>query len=634
MPESSVDSPSDRDHHRVGKSLIRWIRRRFGSRWAKLAALLVLVVPIVWNSRELITTSIEGIENARYAWSRNHPSVPEVNPGRFVVGVLIEQSGHATESVLHDFQVRYWRDPLIEFVRVDVPSIPDTVFDRERLENQELAISRWIRKSGAAGVLWGNIEQERGSTFALLQWTGPDYNEFDNGSFERVIHKPTIVFPRLPIESMYNFTQIWIKQRADLHYEGSLGTTQRSPDYTDQDAVKAFQEVARSSCKPSTFTEDCKRLANMQIALFLADPWSAHLWDTEEARNEFYSCCFYYNATGRDPTDASPVVQSPDEFRNLFRQLDFLLVLADKSASPEDTDQYLCRAQLVIAVVQPDRIDVTVRKQYPNYRNILAISKALLDFSAADERLSNPVTPTEPSSFEMSVCKSDHPNRSQLRASLDAFQSALDSEVSTGIDSKYQLGVWYGQLGTMYAKAAMMNVFPEADRAELWKSAIQSSAAAITYLDRYKVRVPRYVIGLYLSYATILQMAGGAENAVKEQEVAASARTIAEDYDLSGLAHQAAIVHAIATGTQGVKSRNLDLLCESVHEWFEADRFTRSTAFIQLGPGQDEDDFLRNLKAFRSMDQVRYSSCLKLAGADESAVSEGIQELDSRSVKK
>lgn len=132
---------------------------------------------------------------------------------------------------------------------------------------------------------------------------------------------------------------------------------------------------------------------------------------------------------------------------------------------------------------------MTVRKEYPNFRNLLAVSKALVDFTATYARLSNPVTATEPSSFEHSVCRTDPVNRERLQESLASLETGLAGEVTGGRASNYQIGVWYNQLATMYAKAAMLKSTPEAERANLWRGAIQAMAVLLRLLRLVAVAV-------------------------------------------------------------------------------------------------------------------------------------------------
>jgi hypothetical protein len=181
------------------------------------------------------------------------------------------------------------------------------------LKGQEVAISKWIRDSGAAGVVWGDIEAVGDQKYALLQWTGSDLSELERYSFSRVVYKPTVVFPKLPINDLYGFIRIWLIQKAKLHFEGAMGTHEGDIEPNTDEDKKAFREVAVHSCESTPYSVDCRRFANVQIDLFLEDSWNEHLWTSEDDKNQLYSCCYYYNSTGREAIDAFPVIQSPEE---------------------------------------------------------------------------------------------------------------------------------------------------------------------------------------------------------------------------------------------------------------------------------------------------------------------------------
>jgi hypothetical protein len=134
VPKHPQHNPPKRDADAIGKSIVTWTERRFGSRWAKWAALFVLIVPVIWSSREPIRGLIENADKMYEKWSKNHPKVPKVSPGRFVVGVLIEKDRNVDESVLRELQAEFWRHPAIEFARVDIPELPSFAFNRELLE--------------------------------------------------------------------------------------------------------------------------------------------------------------------------------------------------------------------------------------------------------------------------------------------------------------------------------------------------------------------------------------------------------------------------------------------------------------------------------------------------------------------
>jgi hypothetical protein len=588
----------------------------FGPKIAYIFGITLLFVPIAWSIREPVYSFAA---RAWEAWKMNHPSVPEIAPGRFVIGIYVHEDNKINDQLLKELQIRYWRHPLIEVFNISLPREDDLLDRFDRWQREEVLIKDWIRKTGAVGAIWGDIRGNGPDAVALLNWTRAEFNDFTKWDAHEWLYEPSIAFAPVTRKQVGDFIGVWLKAQASLfHGARRLSNVEGRSLYFDKAEKSTFKDIGRQACEHRQDAK-CALFGRVQLALFLIDTNNEReLWcsDRDECLLD-HLADFFYNWSGFRPHEDffAPPIDSALTFQSIFLGMDYVFRLAGLSTiSNQRSNEILYRGYLFLSSqsLRPEMIDYSVRDKYPHYREMLAAEKAVFNFLARQFLITNPPRSSDyvQSSILPPVTFQDMNNE------LIALRTATEKAINNGRLNRYESGVWHSRLGFLYGMLGGQDDLPTPLATELLQNAADQFRQAAELLDPYRVRTPRLVAAVYLNLSDLSLRLRDYDSTALVHAVAAAqkAETISLKYNIPQFYLNAHQDLAVARGWIAVRDRNLKQACEAINDWYVgasiigADPLGRAEVLLRREWSRTDLD--RLLLAFRRTDNQTLEECL------------------------
>lgn len=617
-------SPNHENHHsdkpESTLELRAWIlkeaRRRFGPKAAIIASILIALSiagveygPKIWM----------GSESLYDVYRREHPSIPVYQPSQFTVGVAVYKDGHWDRQFFDSLRSRFWNFPGVEIRPLELGTSETAI--AENSEKTEEFILRWLEKSGASGVVWGEGITTTGGSEMDLRWSRPEYMDYAVASDYSFLSLPrTVAFPRIGNELAPSLVAGWIiSHTSRLNRElGRDLNYRQEPEKHDKESL---QLINKQMCDTDFEALDCKMLSARKLDMFLVDDDSRYWWGdvsfaadapnmSYEEKELYDTDIFFLRATGQFAS-IPKFPETEEDYQLLNQAFSYLVALASRKP---DGKPYLDRAANWI---NRDcyEFGLEIERLHPEFCEVNKLMRIQLSMLRI---LDNP----------NSVTKSQE---KEIRETVQSFVNASHQLAARADLTSYQKGVVCNHLGVGLMRVALVFKGIGIDTVGVYRDAASALRAAVSFLGAYDSRIPRYLAATELNYSQALL--NGAGSAYIAETQAEKAKELAISQKSRVLETESLRQIAWSTFTIAKQRHNSHDYCVAVNRWSGYQRIKRRG--LSLGPDDDDAIFDQLMASFyKDASRPTFEKCLQEASYDFNAIEQHLKTLSEEEVQR